>query len=222
MHSNPLQAAILFHVGPVPISEAVVTTWAIMGLLVLGSWLALRTGEGSAPATALEVLVETLQQQINEIMGGRDSPQFLTLIGSLFVFLFFANISGVIPGIKAPTAHIETPAALAVVVFISVHYFGIRARGWRGYFRHYAQPSPLLLPLNILSEITHTFSLMIRLFGNMMSHEFVLAIVALLAGLIVPIPFLALGVLIGVIQAYIFTVLAAVYISAAAGRADSE
>jgi len=221
MDSNPLQTAILFHIGPIPISEAVVTTWAIMGLLVLVSWLALGRGEGSTSETALEVLVETLQEQINEIMG-RDSPQFLTLIGSLFLFLVCANLSAVVPGVKAPTAHIETPAALAAVVFISVHYFGIRARGWRGYFQHYAQPSLLLLPLNVLSEITHTFSLMIRLFGNMMSHEFVLAIVAILAGLIVPIPFLALGVLIGVIQAYIFTVLAAVYISAAAGRAESE
>jgi len=223
MHANPLQTEILFHLGPVPISEAVVTTWVIMVLLVAVSWLGLR--EASADAgplqTALEVLIETLTTQVAEIMG-RNSAQFVPIIGTLFLFLVSANLSAVIPGAQAPTAHIETPAALAAIVFLSVHYYGVGTRGWRAYVRHYTQPSLILLPLNILSEITRTFSLMIRLFGNMMSHEFVLAIVAFLAGLIVPIPFLALGILIGLIQAYIFTVLAAVYIGAAVGNTALE
>jgi F-type H+-transporting ATPase subunit a len=122
-----------------------------------------------------------------------------------------------VPGAKPPTGHIETPAALAGIVFLSVHFFGIRSLGGLDYFKRYIKPNPLLLPLNVLSEITRTFSLMIRLFGNIMSHEFVLAIVLFLAGLLLPIPFMLLGILIGIIQAYIFTVLAAVFIGAAVG-----
>ena len=223
MHANPLQTEILFYLGPVPISEAVATTWVIMALLVGVSWIGLRKATANAGPlqTALEVLIETLTTQVGEIMG-RNSVQFVPLIGTLFLFLVCANLSAVFPGAQAPTAHIETPAALATIVFLSVHYYGVRSRGWREYVRHYTRPTPLLLPLNILSEITRTFSLMIRLFGNMMSHQFVLAIVAFLAGLIVPIPFLALGILIGLIQAYIFTVLAAVYIGAAVGNTALE
>jgi F-type H+-transporting ATPase subunit a len=144
------------------------------------------------------------------------------LLGTLFVFLVFANLSAVVPGMKPPTGHIETPAALALIVFLSVHYFGIRSRGWLQYVRRYVRPNPLLLPLNVLSEITRTFSLMVRLFGNMMSHEFVIAIVVFLAGLFLPIPFMLLGILIGIIQAYIFTVLATVFIGAAVGSAEVE
>jgi F-type H+-transporting ATPase subunit a len=223
MHANPLKTEILFHIGPVPIAEAVVTTWLIMAALVLVSWLGLRKASVDAVGlqTALEVVIETVTSQLAEIMGG-NSTRYVPLIGTLFLFLVCANLSAALPGVKAPTAHIETPAALATIVFLSVHYFGIRARGWRAYVKHYLRPNPILLPLNILSELTRTFSLMVRLFGNMMSHAFVLAIIVFLAGLIVPIPFLALGILIGLIQAYIFTVLAAVYIGAAVGNAAIE
>ena len=133
-----------------------------------------------------------------------------------------ANLSAIVPGTAPPTGHLETPAVLAVIVFFSVHYFGIRARGVVEYARRYTKPNVLLLPLNVLSEITRTFSLMIRLFGNIMSHEFILAIVVFLAGLLLPIPFMLLGILIGVIQAYIFTVLAAVFIGAAVGSLEAE
>lgn len=223
MHANPLQTEILFHLGPIPVSEAVATTWVIMVLLVLVSWIGLRNASvtGGRLQTALEVLIGALTTQIGEVIGGQGA-RFVPLIGTLFLFLVCANLSAVFPGAQAPTAHIETPAALAAIVFLSVHYYGVRLRGWRAYLAHYTRPNPILLPLNVLSEITRTFSLMIRLFGNMMSHEFVLAIVAFLAGLFVPIPFLALGVLIGLIQAYIFTVLAAVYIGAAVGNAALE
>ncbi|RME97507.1 MAG: F0F1 ATP synthase subunit A, partial [Alphaproteobacteria bacterium] len=129
--------------------------------------------------------------------------------------------SAVVPGVSPPTGHIETPAALALVVFLSVHIIGVRMRGVRDYLHHYLEPSPLLLPLNILSELTRSFSLMVRLFGNMMSHEFVLGIVVVLAGLFVPVPFMLLGILIGVVQAYIFAVLATVYIGAALGAVEA-
>ena len=117
---------------------------------------------------------------------------------------------------EAPTSKLETPAALALIVFFSVHYFGIRARGLRGYLASFAKPKLIMLPLNILSELTRTFSLMLRLFGNIMSGEFIIALIVALAGLFVPIPLMALEILIGIVQAYIFTVLAAVFIGAAA------
>jgi F-type H+-transporting ATPase subunit a len=199
------------------------TTWVIIVLIVLVSWLGLRRSsiEGGGLQTTLEIVVETITDQIREIVGSSNAA-FVPMLGTLFLFLVCANLSAVLPGTKAPTAHLETPAALALVVFVSTHYFGIRSRGLAAYMRHYTQPSVLLTPLNVLAELTRTFSLMVRLFGNMMSHELVVSIIAVLAGLFVPIPFLLLGVLIGLIQAYIFTVLACVYIGAAAGAIAIE
>lgn len=222
MDASPLVPDILFHIGPVPISRAVVTTWAIMAALAAFLSVALRRPSVDPPPVqaALEIVVTTIASQLREILG-RDPWPFLPLLGSLFLFLVLANLSAILPGASPPTGHIETPAALALIVFLSVHAYGIRARGGWKYLRHYLEPNPFLLPLNILAEITRTFSLMIRLFGNMMSHEFVIAIVVFLAGLLVPIPFLLLGVLIGVIQAYIFTVLATVYIAAAVGAVEA-
>jgi F-type H+-transporting ATPase subunit a len=222
MESSPLATEVLFRLGPVPISRAVVTTWAIIAALTLVCWLGLRRPKvhaGPLQAT-LEIIVETMARQISEVIR-RDAWPYLPLLGTLFLFLVVANLIAVVPGMKPPTGRIETPAALAAIVFLSVHYFGIRSRGLVDYLRHYTRPSLLLTPLNVLSEITRTFSLMVRLFGNMMSHELVIAIVALLAGLLLPIPFLLLGVLIGIVQAFIFTVLAAVFIGAAVGSVQA-
>lgn len=223
METSPLAPDILWHLGPVPISRPVVTTWAIMAVLTAVSWLGLRRASvrGGGLQTVLEIVVETLAGQIQEIIR-RDPWPYLPLLGTLFIFLVLANVSAIVPGVKPPTGHIETPAALAAIVFLSVHIFGIRSRGTLEYLRRYIRPNPLLLPLNVLSEITRTFSLMVRLFGNIMSHELVIAIVVFLAGLFLPIPFMLLGILIGIIQAYIFTVLAAVFIGAAVGGVEGE
>ncbi len=223
METSPLAPDILLHLGPVPISRPVVTTWIIMAVLSAVSWLGLRRSgvRANTLQTVLEIVVETLAKQVSDIIR-RDPWPYLPLLGTLFIFLVFANLSAVVPGMKPPTGHIETPAALAAIVFLSVHYFGIRSRGVLKYARRYIRPNPLLLPLNVLSEVTRTFSLMVRLFGNIMSHEFVIAIVAFLAGLLLPIPFMLLGILIGIIQAYIFTVLAAVFIGAAVGSVKAE
>jgi F-type H+-transporting ATPase subunit a len=222
MEASPLSPDILFHLGPVPISQPVVTTWAIMALLVALSRLALVRIQvhGRTLQTVLEIVVDTLATQIEDIIQRNPWP-YLPLLGTLFIFLVFANLAAIVPGMKPPTGHIETPAALAAIVFLSVHWFGIRARGLGDYLKHYLRPSPLLLPLNVISELTRTFSLMIRLFGNIMSHEFVIAIVVFLAGLLLPIPFMLLGILIGIIQAYIFTVLAAVFVGAAVGSIET-
>jgi F-type H+-transporting ATPase subunit a len=173
---------------------------------------------GSAQAT-IETLIGSIEEQLRAIVN-RDPSEFLPLLGTLFIFLVFANLSGLLPGVHAPAASIETPAALAVIVYFSVHFFGIKLQGLKSYLEGYLKPNPLLLPLNILSEFTRSFSLMMRLFGNIMSDELVIAIVVALAGLFVPIPFMAFEILVGLVQAYIFTILAAVYIGGAVGSIE--
>jgi F-type H+-transporting ATPase subunit a len=221
MHSSPLASTVLFHVGPVPITRPVATTWAIMLVLALASWLVTRRLKvhPDRRQAVLEVIVTGVLRQIEDVIR-KDARPLLPLLGTLFIFLVVANLSGVLPGTEAPTAKIETPAALALIVFVSVHYFGVRARGPFGYLASFAKPKLIMLPLNLLSEVTRTFSLMVRLFGNIMSGEFVIALVVALAGLFLPIPFMALEILLGLVQAYIFTVLATVFIGAAIGSIE--
>jgi F-type H+-transporting ATPase subunit a len=220
MHqTSPLTSTVLFHIGPAAITRPVVTTWVVMLALTVVCWLVTRRLQKQpGPRQAvLELVVTGIEQQIGEIVR-KDARPYLPLLGTLFIFLVTANLSGLLPGVEAPTGKLETPAALALIVFLSVHYYGVRARGVRGYLASFAEPKLIMLPLNILSEITRTFSLMLRLFGNIMSGEFVIALVVALAGLFVPIPLMALEILVGLVQAYIFTVLAAVFIGAAAGN----
>jgi F-type H+-transporting ATPase subunit a len=220
-HPSPLETEILFHLGKVPIARAVVTTSAIVLVLGVVSWAItrrLRERPGRWQ-TALEAIVASVAGQVREVVG-RDPGPFLPVLGTLFLFIAIANLSTVVPGVKSPTASFETPAALAIVVFFSAHVYGIGERGLRKYLGSYLKPNPLMLPLNILSEITRTFSLMVRLFGNMMSHELVLGILATIAGLLVPIPFMALGILVGLIQAYIFSILATLFVGAAVGAVE--
>lgn len=221
MQSSPLSSTIVFHLGPVAVTRPVVTTWGIMAVLTVGSWLATRR-LGQHPdrrQTLLELVVDGISSQIDDVIRQNPRP-FLPLLGTLFIFLVTANLSGLLPGVKAPTAKIETPAALALIVFAAVHYFGVRAQGPLGYLASFARPKLIMLPLNIIAEVTRTFSLMVRLFGNVMSGEFVIALVVALAGLFVPIPLMALEVLIALVQAYIFTVLATVFIGAAVSSAE--
>ena len=175
--------------------------------------LTLRAGRWQ---TIVEAVVTMLEEQLAQTMQTSARP-FLPLLGTLFLFLVTANLSGLLPGVTSPTAYFETDAALVDRPTVA----GLRhlRRGARDYLASFARPSLLMLPLNILSEVTRTFSLMVRLFGNVMSAQFVIAIVLSLAGLLVPIPLMALEI-IGVVQAYIFTVLSAVYIGAAVGAIE--
>lgn len=218
MEGSPLVSTVLFHVGPVAISRPVVTTWAIMLVLTLGSMFAARRLKPypSRPQIVLEAVVLGILDQVETIVRN-DARALLPLIGTLFIYLVVANLSGVLPGVEAPTARLETPAALALIVFFSVHYYGVRARGLFGYLANFAKPKLIMLPLNLISEVTRTFALMVRLFGNVMSGEFVIALVVALAGLFVPIPLMALEIVLGLVQAYVFTVLATVFIGAAIG-----
>ena len=218
MQASPLTSPVVFHIGPAPVTAPVITTWAIMLALTLGSWLLTRRMQlhPGMRQSALEAIVAALTREIGAIVH-RNAETLLPLLGTLFLFLVAANLSGVLPGVTAPTSRLETPAALAVIVFFSVHYFGVRTRGFLRYLASFAEPKLVMLPLNIISEVTRTFSLMVRLFGNVMSGEFIIALVVALAGLFVPIPLMALEILLGLVQAYIFTVLATVFIGAAIG-----
>jgi len=219
--ASPLASAVLFHLGPVAITRPVVTTWAIMAVLTLGSWFVTRrlTPLPDRRQAVVELVVTGIMGQVEEVIR-KDPRPCLPMLGTLFIFLVAANLSGVLPAVQAPTATLETPAALALIVFGSVHFFGLRARGPLGYLASFAKPKAIMLPLNIVSEITRTFSLMIRLFGNVMSGEFIIALIVGLAGLFVPIPLMALEILVGLVQAYIFTTLATVFIGAAVDTAE--
>ncbi len=214
--NSPLNSVPLFFLGPVPITSAVIMTWAIMAVLSLAGFLLTRRlspTPSSAQAMA-ELLVETVDGQIRDTTGAAPAP-YRTFVGTLFLFILVANWSALIPGVEPPTAQLETDAALAALVFLSVIWFGVRASGVGGYLKSFAAPNPVMIPLNMLESVTRTFSMFVRLFGNVMSGVFVVGIVVSLAGLFVPIPLMALDLLTGAVQAYIFAVLAMVFIAAA-------
>jgi len=214
--TSPLSTTVVFHLGPIPVTSPVVVTWVIIAGLALLSLLATRKLALTASAfqASLEIIVEAIDSQIRDTMRAPPA-RYRPLIGTLFLYILLANWSSLIPGIEPPTAHIETDAAMAAIVFFAAIYYGICARGLGGYLRSFAQPSFIMLPLNIAEAFTRTFSMTIRLFGNVMSGVFIIGVVLSLAGLFVPIPLMALDLLTGAIQAYIFTVLSMVFIAGA-------
>ena len=216
MKHSPLQTTALFHIGPVAVTEPVVVTWAIMAFLVLFAVAVTRrlSPFPSRAQTVLELFVGAIDDQIRATMQVEPGP-YRALIGTIFIFILVANWSSLIPGVEAPTARLETDAAWGALVFCATIFYGIRARGLWGYLGTFGEPTWVMIPLNIVEQFTRIFSLIIRLFGNVMSGVFIGAIVLSMAGLFVPIPFMALDVLTGAIQAYIFTVLAMVFIGAA-------
>ena len=214
--SSPLVETPLFHLGPVPIAGSVLTSVAITAVLGASSYLLTRrlVLKPSRAQAAVELVVTTIDDQVRDVLRRAPAP-YTPLVGTLFVYLVVANCVEVIPLLHSPTARLETTMALALIVFFSVYFYGIRANGLRGYFKHFIEPTPLLAPIHVLSEATRTFALMMRLLGNIMSHGLVLAIVVSLAGLLVPIPVMAFGLFVGLVQAYIFAILATVYVGAA-------
>jgi F-type H+-transporting ATPase subunit a len=218
MTESPLTITPVLWLGPVPITAPVLGTWAIMAVITVAAILLVRR-LSLAPGkwqTALELLVDTIDQQIRDTMQAEAAP-YRALIGTLFIFVLIANWCALVPGVTPPTAHLETDAALALIVLGATVFYGIRSRGATGYLASFAQPSWVMIPLNVVEQITRTFSLVVRLFGNVMSGVFVIGILLSLAGLLVPIPLMALDLLTGAVQAYIFAVLAMVFIGAAIG-----
>lgn len=208
---------VLFYLGSVPITETMVTSTAVTAALIVIAVL-LRSLVRSKPRHVIAVtavmVVESLDGLVTEITG-RPHPQISTLTGGLFLFIASCNLVGQLPGVHPPTGSLATTSALAVVVFASVPIAGMRASGVGGYLRHYFRPNPLLAPLHLVSEASRTVALAVRLFGNIMSGHLVVAIIVSLAGFLTPTPLMALDVLIGLLQAYIFSILATVYIGAA-------
>ena len=223
MNHSPLQTTALFHIGPAAITEPVIVTWVIMALLTLFAFAVTRRLSllPSKAQTVLELFVGAIDDQIRATMQVEPGP-YRALIGTIFIFILIANLSSLLPGVEAPTAHLETDAAFGAIVFFSTIFYGVRALGLSGYLATFTKPTWVMIPLNIVEQITRTFSLIVRLFGNVMSGVFIGAIVLSLAGLFVPIPFMALDLLTGAIQAYIFTVLAMVYIGAALAEGRQE
>ena len=204
--------------GVIKLNATIVFTWLIMGLLTLGGWIATRRFS-SGPVIPrwqnfLEVIVLKIREQIREI-SRRDPDPFIPFIGTLFLFIAVSNILSILPGYQAPTGSLSTTTALSLCVFIAVPYYGIRHQGLQGYFKHYFQPTVFMLPFHIIGEISRTVALAIRLFGNIMSGTKIIVILLAIAPLFFPILMHALELLIGLIQAYIFAILAMVYIASA-------
>ena len=223
MGSSDLLRGAEVQLGPVVLAEPVLITWGIILALTAGSWIVTRrlSLDPGPVQVVLEGLLNAADEAIRAVLPAQ-TTQLLPFITTLWLFIMVANLSGLIPGVHAPTANLSTTAALAVLVFLSVHWFGIRAEGVRAYLRHYLVPMPLMLPFHLMSELTRTLALAIRLFGNIMSLEMAALLVLLVAGFLVPIPLLMLHIIEALIQAYIFGMLALIYIAGAIHSQQSQ
>lgn len=203
--------------GFVKVTATMAFTWGVMAVIVATAWLITRhlTSSTDVPRgqNALEVVVDYIRDQIAEISGGDRPDPYLPFVGTLFLFIAVANLFTIFPGYVAPTASLSTTAALAFAVFLVVPVFGISQQGWRSYLRHYIEPNPIMLPFNVIGDFSRTLALAVRLFGNVMSGTKIVGVLVAIIPLLFPIIFRALGLLTGLIQAYIFAVLAMVYIT---------
>lgn len=225
MESPPLtpDAIVLFELGPLAVNATIAFTWLLMVLLIVPAWLITRRlapdPKGHRMQLVLEAAVSYARQEVREIAGKR-AGAILPFTGTLLLFIGLANILAIVPGWQPPTASLSTTAALAIAVLVAVPAYGVAMVGMGTYLRHYIEPSPIMLPFRIIGELSRTLALAVRLFGNMMSAQMVVAILLLVIPLLFPVVLEALGLLTGVIQAYIFAVLATVYI--ASGMEASE
>jgi len=210
---------VFWQQGFLKLNATIAFTWGLMLVLVVGSRLVTRnlsTGlERSRWQNLLEIVVTAIVTQIEDV-GLRHPEKYLGFLGTLFLFVATAALCTIIPGYEPPTASLSTTAALALCVFVAVPLFGIEEQGVGGYFKAYVKPTFIMLPFNIISEFSRTLALAVRLFGNMMSGGIIIGILLTITPFIFPIVMTALGLLTGMVQAYIFSILAAVYIAAAA------
>lgn len=220
---------ILWQWGPLHINATIAFTWLVMLLLAGGSWLITRrlsTGPDiSRWQNLLEVLVTGMRDQIRAV-SRRDTAVYLPFVGTLFIFVLVANLLIIIPGYRPPTGSLSTTTALAICVLVAVPVYGIAYEGLLNYLKHYIKPTPLMLPFNLIGEISRTIALAVRLYGNVMSGTVIAAILLTLAPFFFPVILQLLGLITGTIQAYIFAILATVYIASATaahkGVSDTE
>ena len=207
---------VYWRLGPLAINATLVFTWLVMALLVGVAAVVrsrMRLDGGMSPAqNALEALVAFILDQIRDVTQ-QDPDPYLPFVGTLFLFIATSNVLSVVPGFQPPTGSLTTTAALAICVFLAVPAFGIARLGLVPYLRGYLQPSPFMLPFTIIGELSRTLALAVRLFGNVMSTTVIVAILLSVAPLLFPVIMNAFGLLIGVIQAYIFAILSIVYIA---------
>jgi F-type H+-transporting ATPase subunit a len=217
MHLSPDQV-IFWQYGFITLNATIVYTWGLMLILAVGSGLitsALSTElTRSRWQNLLEIVIVAIEGQIEDV-GLVHPEKYLGFLGTLFLFVATASLCTVIPGYESPTGSLSTTMALALCVFVAVPLFGIADQGVRGYLASYVKPTFIMLPFNIISEVSRTLALAVRLFGNMMSGAMIIGILLTITPFIFPIVMTALGLLTGMVQAYIFSILAAVYIAAA-------
>jgi len=217
VHISP-DNVIFWQSGLLVLNRTILFTWAVMALLAVGSWLLTRrlssTGRVSRRQIILEAVVSAISGQLKAVTPHQPKG-LLPLLGTLFLFIAVSNVLSVVPGFHPPTGSLSTTSAFALVVFVAVPVYGVSKMGVVDYLSNYLRPSFFMLPFNIMGEISRTLALAVRLFGNVMSSNMIGAILLLIAPLFFPVPMQLLGLLTGVVQAYIFTILAAVYIGAA-------
>jgi F-type H+-transporting ATPase subunit a len=223
MNISP-DSIVIWKWGPITVNETLRFTWLVMWLLVLAACLATRKLSIEPPLSRwqnfLEILVSYMRDQVREITS-QAPDRYLPFLGTLFLFIAVSNVLSIIPGYIPPTGSLYTTSALAICVFFAVPIYGITQQGLVSYLKRYVQPSVFVLPFNIIGELSRTLALAIRLFGNIMSGTLVVGVLVSIAPLFFPIIMQGFGLLVGVIQAYIFFVLATVYIGSAA-RAEEE
>jgi F-type H+-transporting ATPase subunit a len=209
---------VFWKYGFVELNSTIATTWVLMIVMTVGAWLITRKLVTEAHISRwqglLEIIVTAIQDQIEEV-GLRHPEKYLGFLGTLFLFISVSNLCAIIPGYEPPTGSLSTTSALAISVFIAVILFGIEEQGFAGYLRSYLKPTFVMLPFNIISDLSRTFALAIRLFGNIMSGTMIVSILLTITPLIFPDFMNLLGLLTGMVQAYIFSILATVYIAAA-------
>lgn len=216
--ANTPDQIVFFTWNFVTINGTLVFSWIVMAILLTVGLLAtrnLKTGRDiSRLQNGLEIIVRALRNEVKSL-AGRESVTYVSFIGTIFLFISLSNLLSPVPFYQPPTSSISVTAALAITVFVAVPVYGIAERGVGGYLRHYIEPSPVMLPFTLISELSRTLALAIRLFGNILSGTMIVGVLLSLAPLVIPLIMEVFGLLIGQIQAYIFAALAAVYIGSA-------
>lgn len=209
---------VVFGIGPVQITDTVIYTWVVMAIITITCYLATRR-LSITPSTVQKIMeagIEAVESNIKDVLP-IDPWLVVPLLGTMWVLIGFSNLAGLVPGLTTPTADLNTTFALAVVSYSTSHVFGIRTRGLRRYLAHYTEPSWVLIPFHLVAETTRMVAMAIRLFGNMLSGEMIAVILLGVAGLIAPVPFALLHIVIGLLQAYIFGMLTLVFIAGGVG-----
>jgi F-type H+-transporting ATPase subunit a len=204
----------VFSVGPVQVTDTVITTWIVIAVISVISFLATRrlTLKPSVFQEVVEALFEAVERTVKDVLPV-EPWEAVPVLGTIWILIGFSNLIGLLPGLRTPTADLNTTFAFAVISYSMTHVFGIKTRGIRGYLSHYKEPTWVLLPIHLMAEVTRTIALAVRLFGNMLSGEMIAVILLGIVGFLAPIPFDLLHIVIGLIQAYIFGVLTLVFIA---------